>query len=131
MKLPKWLLNIAAKQLDLPPERYDTKGGVLSAQNAEVNWVTRDGRKITIGQMTEMHAKNALALFVRNVIEQNKVAYRSDNGKVHFANRMDNLCDDMAAIITDDDEVVTFEPEKKVKITFKNANGATFTHVID
>jgi hypothetical protein len=50
---------------------------------AEELWVTKDGRRMTIGEMKESHAKHALAMIMRNLRDK-KFATVSSEGKIAF-----------------------------------------------
>jgi hypothetical protein len=51
---------------------------------AEELWVTKDGRRMKIGEMKESHAKHALAMIMRNLRDKKKFATVNSEGKIAF-----------------------------------------------
>jgi hypothetical protein len=58
-------------------------------RSADEVWVTKDGRRMTIGEMDEAHAKHSLALIMRNVRAGRRICV-DDEDRVCFRRPLTN-----------------------------------------
>lgn len=61
----------------------------VAKRSADEPWVTKDGRRLTIGEMAESHAKHSLALIMRNVRAGKRLCV-DDEGRVCFKRPLTN-----------------------------------------
>lgn len=76
----------------------------LSPRAADVEWVSKDGRRTKVIDMEPTHAKHIVALLVRE-LNDGKCAYLDSTGKIAFAHLMEQLVDGKKAFIDDQEHL--------------------------
>lgn len=67
-------------------------------------WVSANGGKTKIADMSDTHVRNALGMIVRR-LNEGDCAYSNDKGAVRFAPLMKELVDNSIAFVDDDDKL--------------------------
>lgn len=113
MKLAEWLIGGVAHNILHQYLSADNYG--VTERALEETWVSKDGRKTKIKDMTAQHCKHTLALLIRTLRGGNNMAYLRSDGRIAFRTTTRGIIDG---------EFAWFEPDGGMNHTVKIGESA-------